>query len=448
MTDKGKRKSIYGIGRGLLLAAMVFLLAGCTEPSRNNEQPVSEEASSESVETGFVVTGPDSYDSADTAIYVAKDEKEGTVTFLNLELGKNYTLSMDGTTRFYDKYGGSISFSQVELGDIVDVRFLKAKKHLTTLTLSSEAWRYDDVEKYEINTVRGEISIGSEIYKLTSNTQYFSEGRSISSIDLNPADVLSFQGIDTQILTVKVQKGHGYLRLVNDENFIGGWIEIGQTQIRKITDDMLLLIPEGSYQVNISNKGGGGTKNVIINRNAETTLDIGDLEIPEPQYGTVLFSVDPASAELYIDGDKIDPSAPVSLTYGIHQLIARATGYQSVTQYIRVAQESAGINVVLDENSADSDSESSSSSDTVTDYYKVYVDAPEGAEVYFDGNYMGVSPCSFRKVAGGHIITLRRTGYETRSYTVQIDDEEKDISYSFADLIMNSATVSGNSSSQ
>ena len=448
MTDKGKRKSIYGIGRGLLLAAMVFLLAGCTEPSRNNEQPVSEEASSESVETGFVVTGPDSYDSADTAIYVAKDEKEGTVTFLNLELGKNYTLSMDGTTRFYDKYGGSISFSQVELGDIVDVRFLKAKKHLTTLTLSSEAWRYDDVEKYEINTVRGEISIGSEIYKLTSNTQYFSEGRSIRSIDLNPADVLSFQGIDTQILTVKVQKGHGYLRLVNDENFIGGWIEIGQTQIRKITDDMLLLIPEGSYQVNISNKGGGGTKNVIINRNAETTLDIGDLESPEPQYGTVLFSTDPASAELYIDGEKIDPSGPVSLTYGIHQLIARASGYQSVTQYIRVAQESAGINVVLDENSADSDSESSSSSDTVTDYYKVYVDAPEGAEVYFDGNYMGVSPCSFRKVAGGHIITLRRTGFDTRSYTVQIDDEEKDISYSFANLVLSSTTVSGNSSSQ
>lgn len=447
MTDKGKRKITYGIGRGLFMAAMVFLLAGCTGPSRNDGQSVPEEAS-ESAETGFVVTGPDSYDSADTAIYVAKDEKEGTVTFLNLELGKRYSLSMDGTTRFYDKYGGSISFSQVELGDIVDVKFLKAKKHLTTLTLSPAAWHYDDVEKYEINTVRGEISIGSEIYKLTSNTQYLSEGRSISSTDLSPADVLSFQGIDTQILTVKVQKGHGYLRLVNDENFIGGWIEIGQTQIRKITDDMLLLVSEGSYQVNISNKGGGGTKNVIINRNTETTLDIGDLEIPEPQYGTVLFSMDPASAELYIDGDKIDPSGPVSLTYGIHQLIARAAGYQSVTQYIRIAQESAGINVVLDANASESESESSSSSDTVTDYYKVYVDAPEDAEVYFDGNYMGVAPCSFRKVAGAHIITLRRTGYETRSYTVQIDDEEKDISYSFANLILSSTTVSGNSSSQ
>lgn len=450
VTDKGKKKVTYGIGRCLFAAALVFLLAGCAGPSRNNEQPVPEEASSESAETGFVVTGPDSYDSADTAIYVAKDDKEGTVTFLNLELGKKYTLSMDGTTRFYDKYGGSISFSQVELGDIVDVKFLKSKKHLTTLTLSPEAWSYDDVEKYEINTVRGEISIGSEIYKLTSNTQYLSEGRNISSMDLSPADVLGFQGIDTQILTVKVQKGHGYLRLVNDENFIGGWIEIGQTQIRKITDDMLLLIPEGSYQVNISNKGGGGTKSVIINRNAETALDIGDLEIPEPQYGTVLFSTDPASAELYIDGEKIDPSGPVSLTYGIHQLIARADGYQSVTQYIRVAQESAGINIVLDANAteSDSDSESSSSSDTVTDYYKVYVDAPEGAEVYLDGNYMGIAPCSFRKVAGAHVITLRRTGFDTRSYTVQIDDEEKDISYSFANLVLSSTTVSANSSSQ
>ena len=85
---------------------------------------------------------------------------------------------------------------------------------------------------------------------------------------------------------------------------------------------------------------------------------------------------------------------------------------------------------------------------TADDYYKVYVDAPEGAEVYLDGNYMGIAPCSFRKVAGAHVITLRRTGFDTRSYTVQIDDEEKDITYSFANLVLSSTTVSGNSSSQ
>lgn len=451
MKVNDKRRKRFGIRAVFLAAALAMSLAACADPFQGSGEYAADEPSSEErADTGFVVTGPDSYDSADTAIFVSRDVEKGTATFLNLELGKRYTLSMDGTTRFYDKYGESISFEQVEIGDIVDVTFLKSKKHLTTLQLSNGAWSYEDVEKYEINTVRGEVSIGSEVYKLTSNTQYLSEGRSIDSMDLNPSDVLSFQGIGSQILTVRVDRGHGYLRLTNDENFVGGWIEIGQTLIRRITEDMLLLVPEGNYQVNISNRGGGGIKSVTINRNEETTLDIGDLEIPEPQYGMVLFSLDPSHAELYIDGEKVDPSGPVDLLYGIHQLIARAEGYQSVTQYIRVAQESVGINVVLDANSSEEDEEESTESSTaaVTDYYKVYVDAPEGVEVYLDGNYVGISPCSFRKSEGVHVITLRKNYYETRSYTIQVDDEEKDLSFSFAGLIYSGAsTVSGNSAS-
>lgn len=445
---KNERRKRLGIF--FLAAVLCIWLTACAGPFRmisGNES--GQPSADKDTDTGFVVTGPDSYDSADTAILVGRDGEKNTATFLNLELGKRYTLSIDGTTGFYDKYGESISFDQVEIGDIVDVTFLKSKKHLTTLQLSPAAWSYEDVERYEIHPVRGEISIGSDIYKLTSNTQYLSEGRSMDSMDLNASDVLSFQGIGSQILTVRVEKGHGYLRLANDENFVGGWIEIGQTQIRRITEDMLLLVPEGNYQVNISNKGGGGIKSVTINRNQETTLDIGDLEIPEPQYGMVLFSLSPSSAELYIDGEKVDPSGPVDLIYGIHQLIARAEGYQSVTQYIRVAQESAGINVVLEHNESEEEEESKESpEDTLTDYYKVYVNAPEGVEVYVDGNYVGISPCSFRKNAGVRVITLRKSYYETRSYTVQVDDEEKDMSLSFADLVYNgTSTVSGNSTS-
>ncbi len=405
-----------------------------------------------------MVTGPDSFDSADTAILVDKDEKEGKVTFLNLVLGKRYTLTMDGTTRLYDKYGDAVAIGQIEVGDIVDVTFLKSRKHLTTMKLSASAWIYGNVERYEMDFVRGEMSIGSEVYKLTSNTQYVSEGRSIEAMDLNPEDVLEVQGIDKQVLSVRVEKGHGYLRLTNDENFVGGWIEIGKTKIQRITEDMLLLVPEGNYQVSISHRGGGGTKSVAIRRDEETTLDIGDLEIPEPQTGMVVFSLTPPDAELYVDGEKAEASTPVVLEYGLHQIIVRAEGYQSITQYIRVAQESVGINVSLDtvagaeeqEKDQDEDSSSSSEADTTTNYYKVYVDAPEGAEVYLDGNYVGISPCSFKKVAGVHVLILRKSGFETKSVTIQLDDSDKDMSYSFADLTPqkpSAGTGSGNSSS-
>ena len=436
-SGKNKKGSLVAV-----VAAILTMTAavGYSMLPREDRPPAEAAPTPERIDTGFVVTGPESFDSADTAILVDRDEKENTLTFLNLELGRRYTLSVDGTTRMSDKYGQIMSQEQFEMGDIVDITFLRSKKHLTAMQLSASAWSYSDVANYELNMIRRELSIGADVYKLTENTQFLSDNRNIEMMDLNPSDVLSFQGIDSQVLSVRVDKGHGYLRLVNDENFVGGWIEIGQTQIQRITEDMLLTVPEGSYEINISNKGGGGIKTVVINRNEETCLDIGDLEIPEPQMGMVLFSLSPSDAELYIDGTKADTSGPVSLEYGIHQLIAKADGYHSITQYIRVAQESGGFDIVLDavdeDSGEDSSSSTSSSTQTATSYYKVYVDAPENAEVYLDGNYIGISPCNFRKTSGSHTITLRRTGYVTRSYTVEIDDEARDMTLSFADLVL------------
>ena len=425
-----------------VLAASALFLSGCAlsfpgNGNRGTPSPMPEQA-----DTGFVAAGPESFDSADTAILLERDEKENLLTFLNLDLGRRYTLSMDGTTRLYDRYGEAISIEQIQKGDIVDVTFLKSKKHLTSMQLSSRSWTYSDAAWYEFDAGRGEVTIGEEVYKLTSNTQYLSAGRSVELMDLNPADILSFQGIGSQVLSVRVERGHGYLRLVNDEKFVGGWIEVGEALIQRITEDMLLLVPEGSYQVNISNRGGGGIKSVDIARNEEAVLDIGDLEIPEPQTGMVLFSLTPADADLYIDGEIADASGPVTLEYGLHQMIVRAEGYQSITQYIRVAQESASfaiemeaVGTDIEEEESSTDPDATESPNPVTNYYKVYIDAPEKVEVYLDGHYVGISPCSFRKEEGAHVIILRKEGYETRSYTIQVDDAEKDMSFSFADLL-------------
>ena len=435
-----------------ILLMIVLSISGCGQASTagtaQNTVTLLTTEESDRVDTGFAVTNPDSYDSADTAVLVDINSVDNTVTLLNLDLGKQYTLSVDGTTRYADKYGKAISLEQLGEGDIVDVTFLKTKKHLTTMQLSRLAWQYDEVERYELNTVRREVTIGEEVFKLSRDTRYFSQGHSIEEMDLNPSDILTFHGIDTTVLSVTVEKGHGYLRLVNDENFIGGWLEIGQEQIVRITEDMLVTVPEGSYQVDISYNGGGGTKSVVINRNEETTLDIGDLEVAEAQYGMVLFSMNPSGAELYIDGSQVDPSQPITLEYGIHQIIAKADGYKSLTQYLRVAQESAGVDVELDKVDSDNDSDestgssastsstaTSTTSETTTTYYRVHIDAPENVEVYLDGNYVGISPCSFKKTSGSHVITLRKSGYETRSYTVQVDEEKKDVSYSFVDLV-------------
>ena len=467
-----KKKVLAGI-----LAVMLSFCACCitacsllTPNTGSSNQNTALSAGDTQKDTGFILTGPDSYDSADTAVLVSKNKEENSVTFLNLALGRKYTLSIEGTTTFFDKYGYSISLDQIETGSVVDLTFLKSKKRLNSMQISSEAWSYEKINRYDINTVRNELTVGEDIYKFNGDTILLSEDRQIEMIDMNAVDVLTVRGIGTTVHSIKVEQGHGYLRLVNDEQFIGGWIEIGKSMIRRITEDMLLTVPEGSYQVLISLSGGGGIKNVVINRNEEVTLDIGDLDVAEIKYGTVIFSMTPSGAALYIDGTQADTSQPVTLEYGIHQLIAKAAGYQTVTSYLKVGEETAGIDVVLDAVEGEIDEEEStdtqntdtstdstgttntassntasantasantgnSDTTTATSYYKVYIDAPEGAEIYLDGNYIGISPCSFKKTSGAHVITLRKSGYATRSYTIQIDEEKKDISYSFAELV-------------
>lgn len=65
---------------------------------------------------------------------------------------------------------------------------------------------------------------------------------------------------------------------------------------------------------------------------------------------------------------------------------------------------------------------------------KIHVEAPVGAAVYFDGEYVGVAPVSFQKVSGEHTIIFRQNGYETKSYTVTISASKTDSHYSYPAL--------------
>ncbi len=436
MTERRKR-TIKGI---LMLAGMLGLLTACgMMPGSQAGQSVPP-ASQEQPGTGFVPAGPNSYDSADTAVVVKRDSKENTVTLLNLELSRTYTLSVEGTSNLYDKYGEAVSLEQIVPGDIVDVTFLRSKKRVNTMQISPSSWEYASASRYDIDLRRGEVTIGDDVYKLTDDTIYLSQDMRIEAMDLNPVDVLTFKGIGSSICSIEVERGHGYLRLKNEEKFLGGYMDIGQFSTRQIKEDMLLTVPEGRYEIKVSKRGGGGTKEVTIRRGEEVTLDIGDLEVPEIEYGTIVFTLEPSGAKLYIDGEKVDTSAPVSLEYGLHQVIVRANGYQTLTTYIKVAQPSGGLSLILDEVDAGKENDEQEEKDKLAQY-KVFVDAPEFAEVYLDGNYVGIAPTSFAKSEGSHIITLRRSGCETRSYTISVDGEYKDITYSFAELVPGTGTT-------
>ncbi len=449
-------------GLWISVTAVMTLLIACGSSA-------SPSAAINSKDTGFVVTKAGMYDSEDIdALIVGRNAQNKTITFYNREVNREYTLNYDGTSKIYDKYGTAMSMEQVEVGTIVDITFLKTKRLLNSMQGSQDAWELSEIKDFDINELDNRMYAAGSNYWFDGSIEVYADGAEATLMDINPVDTITVRGVDRMVYSVSIDEGHGYLRLKNEEYFVGGWIEItGSKIIKTIGEDMIIAVPVGTYDVQLSNKGVEGLKTVNIDRNRETELDVGDIQVEElVTYGNIIFVVEPSTAEVYIDGETVDISKPVSVEYGVHQLMARAAGYQTLTQYIKVGAENATLEITLEKQgdyeytapivsptvsmavlpSPSPVPTSSASTNIVTtgttvSGHKITISAPTGVEVYLDGSYVGIAPVSFTKVSGKHEIILRKEGYVTRSYTIAVDTEAQDETFSFSDLVPNAGTT-------
>lgn len=414
-------------GAVTVLTMAAIILTGCTSEASSISSAKNKTEDAGVVDTGFTMSTVGSYDSADTAVVLSTDETNKAVTFINMETGKQYTLYYDGTTYVKDKHDGPMTISQIVPGDVVDVTFLKGKKRLASIKLSPEAWVYDDVYNYDLAGANRTASIGSQSYSLPESVVVLSEGRRVDKAEVVSQDVVTISGIDHKIYSVSVDKGHGYLSLKNEQPLLGGWIEVGNSVIRQISEDMLLVVPEGTYQVTLSNNGIGCVKNITVERDKEVVLDVDDLEIPEDATGKILFSVTPENATVSVDNKPVDISKVVELSYGIHRVEASASGYDTLTKHIQVGSEYATISFKLEESRKEDNSVSRNSitRDPWQDSEKPEED--NSVDVIETTPPASVSDNALRSSKNGTVEVHVRdwdTGAELKGVTVQLEVED------------------------
>ncbi|MCR5734144.1 MAG: PEGA domain-containing protein [Lachnospiraceae bacterium] len=420
-----------------------------------------------------------------TGVILNVDIKNSMISFKDITSEKKYDLEYIGATAFYNKYGEGIVPGELECGQIADVSFTIHGDTIISVRLSDSVWEMTDVRKFSVDEKKKIFRIADVAYKFTNGIELFSYGEKAEWMDLTSLDTITVRGIDKKILSIVVKKGHGYIRLKNDSYFVGGYIEVGNDLIRPVTDDMLLPVPEGDFHVRLTNKGYLAQKDVTVTRDKETLIDLKDVVIEEIAVCHVEFNITPVYAQLYVDGEMTDYVDRVPLEYGVHQIRVEAAGYETVTTNIKTGSEYANVDISLDlSDTAESDTSNTASTtqtptgqttqtvsgdqipgttdiqsgtqtvsgpqisstdqtavsdttnviDTVSQVKKIYVQQPEGCEVYLDGAYIGIAPASTTKVTGNHVITLSKSGYQTKSYTVNIDNDGKDITFSFSDL--------------
>ena len=385
-----------------------------------------------------------------TGIVIQNDTETKRLQIRELESDVISTLTYDAASLIQDKYKEERYGEEVSVGMILQANYQGDNAKLVSAEVPADVWEYQGVQKFSFSSDENMLRVAGSKYQYSGMTFFSADDIEIEPMEFTSEDVVTIRGIGIHVYSVVQTAGHGYIRLANHDSFIGGIAELDNSMFVPVSENTLITAPEGTYRLTLVKKGASATKTVKVEKNEEVTVDFSVYqEVVTQNISEVTFDIKPEGAELYLNGTAVDYSTPITLTYGKYNITVALTGYETYTGVLELAKPTVPIRIELADEKSSSKStpkpSATPSSDNTNDDDKVTkkidsnhtitVSAPEGAEVYLDNVYKGMAPCSFTKVIGSQTVTLSDTGYVTKSYPVDILDDDKNVKLSFADLV-------------
>ncbi len=341
-----KRCEMKQSGKHWLLALVIFTvfvaLSGC---GKKDDGPVSMKGYASGVEAAT----EEEIQAEESSLYTVSsvDTTLSTMTFLNIDTGRYEQYSYTDGTVFKDRHGSLISAASMVPGKVVTLTLRDKDLILEKVEQSADAWEMDDIGKFFYNEEDKIFTIGDTKYSYDEELQVFSGDAAIELSAVTGQDTLRIQGIDRKVLSVSVTTGHGVIQLVNTQALEGGWLSLNHKNYYKITENMQLEVPEGTYELTVAGNGYGGSTEVAVTRNEQISVDVDSIKGEDPKYCTLTFVVDVAGALMYIDGSQVDYTQPLQLQYGIHSIQITADGYDTWSKRLYVNSPEAQIEIAL-----------------------------------------------------------------------------------------------------
>lgn len=420
---KGKRKNING---GLVIALvassmLIVIILSIASAVQGTDTLRRRIGGSGGTSSGVVSQGNVSGETVTETtedylcVLLSVDDEAKMLNVYDVYEEKQKSFYYVGGTYFYSDFGTVIAPTQLEYGSMLDMTYQPEKDRVSSVKVSDSIWEKDNIEKFTIDTNRKMITIGENNYRYTDGLCIISGDRLTSVDNLLPTDKLCVRGVGDTIREIVVLKGHGYVTLVNDDDFIGGIIDIGSGIQKTIEENASYLVREGTYTLRVRKGSYDGTKEITVTRDRVTAVDVFEYGRGVVYTGTVDIGIKPYGAQLYIDGKETDYNSDITLEYGTYTIKATLGGYQDYEGKLVISSPGMKLNINLVEIPiGESDSTASSSATGTTskessensdknsnttntygenNYYvttdnKMYILTPYGAEVYLDDEYL------------------------------------------------------------
>ncbi len=167
-----------------LVLWMAIALTGCSHvPSKRTISPNAAATASAGSQVPLV------------GVVVQNDIEQRLLTLQELGGDIQTTLHYDTTSVVTDRYGMSGYGEDVEPGEIMEVQYRAEDGLIQTIQVPEEAWEYQEVTKYTIDSEEKSIQLADRKYQYANTAYVGSSGRNIELMELNRQDVLTVRGV-------------------------------------------------------------------------------------------------------------------------------------------------------------------------------------------------------------------------------------------------------------
>ncbi|MCR4956744.1 MAG: hypothetical protein K6A30_08665 [Lachnospiraceae bacterium] len=345
---------------GFMLILILFSFVGCGKKEAKirggSGFPVSKTSKAQEKE---------SKELGEVYVFTGFDEEKKMMLFLRVGGSyRQYAYFYNGGTKVIDRFDEAQTLEEMEPGDVYTLNLDENTATVKSMHQSKQAWVYNDVTKYQVDTEKNLISVGSRNFYLGENIPVFDEDEQYMRNQIGEHDVLTLIGYDKDIISVQITTQHGKIAFTNTDKFKDGYFVLGNIAAGKITADKKMKVRAGTFLLKVAADGQGGSKNITIKPGKTKYVDLSKFESATAKQGKLTFDVEQDDVKVYINGKLIDTEKTQTLDYGVYRITAKKDGYDNWSRLLLVNSKKATINI--DMKDAEDEEEKSDNNSTTT----------------------------------------------------------------------------------
>ena len=348
-----------------------------------------------------------------TGVIVSVNQSAQTFEILDIDSLSVLSFSIDNSTTMQNRTGGSMNFAQFRPGEIIDARYRELSEPLTSIALAPNAWEHRNIGDVRVNPQGNTITVGdgAVIYRYHEQTISLFNDAPFDIADIHPLDTATIRGVGSDIWFIELNRGTGFINIVNGENIRNGVIEIsGHPTVflnEDGTTDAPIRVQVGTKQIFVQGDNIHDFNTALdVSTNEQAILDLSAVQVLS---GVISFNISQPDAIITINGNVHRADEPLILDHGRYNLSVSLEGFITYERTFEFNAPSMDITVNL-ERDVTMVNISVFTSDAVTG------EPLMGARIYLNNEFLGVTPFTALVAEGNHMLSIRKDGFANLSF--------------------------------